>query len=639
MNGAARASICTGNNMSPNWYGPVGYPPYFTRNSEEKCPQKYKLSRCEQSAVMKDGSSEFTIDDNDNEACTAGSNCFPTKQNCNDTLACSDLLALKDELLEGGHNIVCRHEKTYWQMNSGESKGCLENAYCLDPKIEATQRQLQPYGYASAKAFASAFRDMKIPIGKEYSSPFSRCAEHADVFSEDVPNEKRLELMYMGGWKEVLAVNNITDISKLNALKWQAHNIRNFAGKKPTDGTNNILVTHGINIKLGFGLAVDEGYCVVLKPVETEPSLAESIGSIIVANRDFVFDSDAFPVDAIARMSPESAVHMQTCHDVQADVLSNTESNYGILSYDTNGDMKITKYEFCSIHDAPNSEDTFDFLLAIQPTALGKLYDSSTEEPYLELGQFLHLNWGWREFATSNGGISYPWRTILENTIGVGGDTAEERVAAFRRANAVSSALVNVLNNSSDKYPSMNVMKASFLQCEALPEFQSDAIAACSAKTFLADSGGEKYFPVGPGDSGASYGKSSLFGTPLAYPSIWIPDFYDSDYLKVATCLVRNGEMSFTDLLESMGCKQESGDGIVLETNRKNSENGEVCSGINNMATISIIVLTSLLGLSISAVIGYHLWMIKQRKNNPNPNPNLSKQEEWDEDKENGAEE
>ena len=247
--GAALGSICSGNNVSPNWYGAAGYPPYFTRDAPEKCPQKYGLSRCEQSAVMSDGSSNFPTNDLGEEICTPNKNCFPTKQNCNDTLVCSDLVNLKDELANGGHNIVCRHEKTYWQQYTGEVKNCHLNANCMDLQVKDTQRQLKPAGWNDANAFATAFREMGIPIGKTYSSPFTRCAEHANLFSNDA-NEERLELLYMGGWKEVLAVNNITELSKPNALKWQAYNIRNFAGKKPFAGTNNVMVTHGFNIKV-----------------------------------------------------------------------------------------------------------------------------------------------------------------------------------------------------------------------------------------------------------------------------------------------------------------------------------------------------------------------------------------------------
>jgi hypothetical protein len=65
---------------------------------------------------MMDGSSTFAKDGNGFDQCTPNSDCFPTKVNCNDTLACSSLLALKAELANGGHNIVCRHEKTQWAM-------------------------------------------------------------------------------------------------------------------------------------------------------------------------------------------------------------------------------------------------------------------------------------------------------------------------------------------------------------------------------------------------------------------------------------------------------------------------------------------------------------------------------------------
>lgn len=42
---SSSASICSGPIASPNWYGVFGYPPFFTRDAPEKCPQKYSLSR------------------------------------------------------------------------------------------------------------------------------------------------------------------------------------------------------------------------------------------------------------------------------------------------------------------------------------------------------------------------------------------------------------------------------------------------------------------------------------------------------------------------------------------------------------------------------------------------------------------
>ncbi len=247
--GAASGQICTGPAASPNWYGGQGYPPFFTRDTPEKCPQKYGLTRCDQSAVMKDGTSAFKTDGTGAEICTNNVDCWPSKMNCNDTLVCSDLVNLKDELSNGGHNIICRHEKTYWQQLIGETQNCHLNANCMDPQVKVTQRQLKPEGWDSANAFTTAFREMGIPIGKTFSSPFTRCADHAELFSDDT-NEERLELLYMGGWKEVLTSYNITQLVAGNALKWQAYNLRNFAGVKPMAGKNNIMVSHGFNIKV-----------------------------------------------------------------------------------------------------------------------------------------------------------------------------------------------------------------------------------------------------------------------------------------------------------------------------------------------------------------------------------------------------
>ena len=555
--GTTSASVCTGNNASPNWYGSVAYPPHFTRNAPEKCPQKYGLSRCEQSAVMMDGTSDFATDDAGVEVCTPNKDCLPTKQNCNDTLVCSDLINLKEELAKGGHNIVCRHEKTFWEQYAGEVKNCHIQANCLDPEVKATQRQLQPEGWRSANAFASSFHEMGIPIGKAYSSAFTRCSQHADLFSDD-DSEERLELLYMGGYKEVLALNNITEISKPNALKWQAYNIRNFAGKKPSPGTNNVMITHGFNIKLGFGTAVDEGYCMILKPDDMEPSLAESIGSLTVANRVFEFDDDSFPVDAIARMSPESAVYMQTCDDVRSDAMGQQGEDDVLAIYDTNHDMKITKEEFEFAHGAlENSADAFDFVRSIQPDILGKPNDGSTD-PSIELGQFFRLNWGWREFFTTGGGIAYPWREILENTIGSGGNTSSERVAAFKQANAVLTGLIIALKDQ-DLYPSKKVMEEKLINCNS-NGIERQHLADCASGVFFAESGDDSPTPLSGGES--------IFGIPLAYPSEWKPsaDFYESKSLKVASCLVAQGSLSLSQLSDAMGCSAADSKTLPIST-------------------------------------------------------------------------
>ena len=51
---------------------------------------------------------------------------------------------------------------------------------------------------------------MGISIDKTFSSPFTRCAEHAQVFS-DGSNEELIELMYMAPWQDILKLNNIIE--------------------------------------------------------------------------------------------------------------------------------------------------------------------------------------------------------------------------------------------------------------------------------------------------------------------------------------------------------------------------------------------------------------------------------------------
>ncbi len=617
-------SICTGNNVSPNWYGAVGYPPYFTRNTPEKCPQEFELSRCEQSAVMKDGTSNFATDDSGAEVCKPNVDCFPTKQNCNDTLTCGDLVKLHDVLLEGGHNIVCRHEKTYWQQYGGEVKNCHVNGNCLDLDVKATQRQLQPHGWRSANLFATSFREMGIPIGKTFSSPFSRCAEHADLFS-DTPNEERLELLYMGGWKEVLIKNNITELVKSNAVKWQAYNLRNFAGKKPQAGTNNVMVTHGFNIKLAFGTAVDEGYCMVLKPEDGQPSLKDTIGSLTVANKAFNFDEDSFPVNAIARMSPESAIHMQTCVDVRSEVTDSPDAATftGVLSlYDTDQDMKITKDEFTSAQEGlSNSEDAFNFISSvfIQPEVLGKTdKDNAPAAPSIDVGQFFHLNWGWREFLTTYGNIAYPWRSILENTIGSGGQTAEARVASFNQANAVLSQLIDVLQDQ-DEYPSISDMENKLINCDTTGTTESHQyLADCASQLFLGESGGSSYIPVGAGDSGAAASDGeSVFGKPLAYPSQWKPsaDFYESRSMKVASCLVTQGPLTLSEMYNLMGCSVPANSGSESGVSAEASTRDEVGKTAEALAWAFGVILVVLL----CAIACVYSEQRKKRKAGKNP--------------------
>merc|ERR1712194_696478 len=250
-----------------------------------------------------------------------------------------------------------------------------------------------------------------------------------------------------------------------------------------------------------------------------------------------------------------SALLMQTCDDVRSDAIENDDDNL-IASIDTDHDMKITQEEFIIAHNTPliQAHDAFDFIssVVIQPELLGK--PTTGESTSIELGQFFHVNWGWREYFKTGGDISYPWRSILENTIGpLGGDLPESRVIAFKQANSVLSHLIAALRDDA-KYPSKAIMEERLINCDS-NDIDSQYITNCSTQVFLDESGGSAYIPIGPGDGGAAALQGeSILGTPLAYPSQWKPDFYDSRLVKVAKCLVTDNFIYLSDLLESMGC-------------------------------------------------------------------------------------
>jgi hypothetical protein len=202
------------------------------------------------------------------------------------------------------------------------------------------------------------------------------------------------------------------------------------------------------------------------------------------------------------------------------------------------------------------------------------------------------VHWGWREFATTGGGISYLWRAILENTIGSGGATSEERVLAFKQENAILLHLFVALKDVNE-YPSITEMKEKLIECDSSDLEAGVALASCGAATHLAESGGSSYYPVGPGDYGAAAANGeSVFGTPLANPSEWVPgtEFYESRSLKVASCLVFQGSLTHSELLESMGCPTTS---AISQSSVKSNGTATVLSW-----TFGALFVTSLLGLA-----------------------------------------
>ncbi len=338
----------------------------------------------------------------------------------------------------------------------------------------------------------------------------------------------------------------------------------------------------------------------VLKPDDTLPSFASSIDNITVANKVFEFGNDSYPFHAIARMSPESAAHMQTCNDVRAD-LENDEEDVLAL-YDSNHDMKITKDEFKSAHgSSTNSEDAFEFIhsVFIDPTNdLGKPVDGSGSS--IELGRFFQLNWGWQEFLNSGGDIFYPWRIVLENTIGSGGKTAAERVTAFKKSNFVLSKLITALKDE-DKYPTKAEMEKKLINCD-IDDNESEHVAKCLSKAFYVADTVE-------GSTSYTGEAEEIFGTPLTYPSKWKPEdgVYNNKSLNVASCLVAHGSLTHSEIKDAMGCDTYSSPSTGGATG------GEKATSTGKTASALAWVFGVLFTLSIIG-LGYVLFVLLPAK-------------------------
>jgi len=163
---------------------------------------------------------------------------------------------------------------------------------------------------------------------------------------------------------------------------------------------------------------------------------------------------------------------------------------------------------------------------------------------------------------------------------------------AFKQANAILSHLLVALKDVNE-YPSITEMEEKLMECDSSDLEAGVALASCGAATHLAESGGSSYFPIGSGDSGAAAANSeSVFGTPLAYPSEWVPDteFYESRSLKVASCLVFQGSLTYSELFESMGCPTTSATSL---SRAQSNETATVLSW-----TFGALFVSSLLGLA-----------------------------------------
>ena len=151
--------------------------------------------------------------------------------------------ALVNALQHGGYVILMRH------ANSPRE---LPTAQTADPENVKLERQLDEEGRTTAVAFGKALRDLKIPIGKVFSSPTYRALEM--VRYTQLPSAQATPELGDNGTS--------MQLTKESQAAW----LQKQAAEFPS-GSDTIIITHQPNISGAFpqwsaGLA--EGEALIL---------------------------------------------------------------------------------------------------------------------------------------------------------------------------------------------------------------------------------------------------------------------------------------------------------------------------------------------------------------------------------------
>ena len=136
--------------------------------------------------------------------------------------------ALVTALQHGGYVILMRH---------ANSPRDLPTAQTADPENINHERQLDEEGRTTAVAFGKALRDLRIPIGKVFSSPTYRALEM--VRYSKLPNAQATP--------EIGDNGTSMQLTKESQAAWLQKQAADFPS-----GTNTIIITHQPNISGAF---------------------------------------------------------------------------------------------------------------------------------------------------------------------------------------------------------------------------------------------------------------------------------------------------------------------------------------------------------------------------------------------------
>lgn len=152
--------------------------------------------------------------------------------------------ALVRELHKGGYIIYFRHGATTDYGEKDVADADLDNCQI--------QRPLSDEGRAQTKRIGGAFRQLQIPIGQVYSSPYCRCVETAKNIFGKAEKSRALHFAI-----HLRTADRATVTSQLLDL----------LGRLPEPGTNTAMVSHTANLQEAVGIwPKPEGVAHVFKP-------------------------------------------------------------------------------------------------------------------------------------------------------------------------------------------------------------------------------------------------------------------------------------------------------------------------------------------------------------------------------------
>lgn len=156
--------------------------------------------------------------------------------------------ALIEQLRAGGYAIYFRHEATDWSLQ--DNVGQRDDWLSCNP---ARMRQLSTAGRNTARQTGTAMRELGIPVGRVFASPYCRTMETA-------------MLMNLGEVEASGAVMNLRVAEYFGGRGAIIANARHLLAQKPPAGTNHVIVAHGNVAVNATSVYPDEGEGLVFRP-------------------------------------------------------------------------------------------------------------------------------------------------------------------------------------------------------------------------------------------------------------------------------------------------------------------------------------------------------------------------------------